>query len=115
MLLLIEQFIVLYILTFCILMIYFTLRKKIKKIKDTPTTGMIYLSSIYKVDLKLIGIDKVEKHLSLINSFIIVVDLLIYFNLESVIIRLAIIFIATLLLIFIGYSILGNMYRKYRR
>lgn len=112
MLLLIKQFIIIYIITFSILMIYFNIRKRIKKLKNIPTTGMIYLINIYKIDIISIGIDKVEKDLALINSFIIATDLLIYFKTESMILKLLIIFIVTILLIFIGYSILGNIYRR---
>lgn len=106
-----QQFIVLYVITFCVLMIFFALRKRSKKYGSIPTTGMMYLTNMCKIDISLIGIDKVEKHLILINSFIISVDLLIYFKVESMMLKLFIIFITTFVLIFVSYSILVKKYK----
>ena len=73
-----------------------------------------YLKRIYNINLELISRDKIEKHIAIINSIIITIDLFIYFNFNSVTLSLVVIFFVTFVLIAIFYTILGNIYRKYR-
>ena len=109
---LVQQFLIIAIIIYCIHMIYYYFRGKSKKYKNVPTIEMNFLMRIYGIDISKIGINIVKKHISLINSIIVSVDLLIYYNIESAIIKLFIVFIATFLLILIFYSILGIIYKR---
>ena len=109
---LVEQFFIIAIIIYSFHMIYYYFRGKSKKYKNIPTIEMNFLMRIYGIDISKIGINIVKKHISLINSIIVSVDLLIYYNIESAIIKLFIVFIATFLLILIFYSILGIIYKR---
>lgn len=112
MLLMIERFIITFIIVFCLFMIYFFFKNKSKKYSKLPTTAMIYLINNYGIDIYSLGISYVEKHISLINSFIVSIDLLLYFYMDSLILKIIIMFAVTLILIFISYSLLARYYRK---
>ena len=107
-----QQFLIIAIIVYCIHMIYFYFREKSKNMRNVPTIEMNFLMRIYGIDISKIGINIVKKHISLINSIIVSVDLLIYYNIENAIIKLFIVFIATFLLILIFYSILGIIYKR---
>ena len=109
---LVEQFLVIAIIIYCIHMIYYYFRSKSKKYKNVPTIEMSFLMKIYDINISKIGINSVKKHISLINSIIVSADLLIYYNIDNAIIKLFVVFIATFLLVLIFYSILGIIYRK---
>lgn len=109
---LLTEFILIAIIIYCIHMIYYYLKNKSKKYKNIPTIEMNFLTKVYDINLFKIGINKVKKHISLINSIIISIDLLIYYNIESSLIKLSIIFITTFLLIFIFYTILAIIYKR---
>lgn len=108
----IKQFFLLAIILFCIHMIYYHFRNLSKKYKNVPTIEMSYLIRIFSLDLSKIGIKIIEKHISIINSCIISIDLLIYYNISNSILRLFVVFIFTLISIFITYNILGLWYKK---
>lgn len=112
MVIMLKRFLVLYIIIFCLYMIYFYFRNKSKKYKNNPTIEMSYLMRIYGIEIGLIGINNIHKHISLINSSIISIDFLIYIYMESMILKLLIMFGVTVILIFIFYSILAKYYRK---
>lgn len=107
-----RQFLVFYIILFCVHMIYFYFRNKNKKYKNIPTIEMNFLMRIGKVDINKLGLKYVQKHISIINSIIISIDLIIYYNMENQIFKLFIVFITTFILISILYSALGKKYRK---
>lgn len=107
-----QQFFIIGIIVYCIHMIYYYFRGKSKKYKNVPTIEMSFLMRIYGIDISKIGINLVKKHISLINSIIVSIDLLIYYNIENAIIKLFTVFITTFLLVLICYSILGSIYRK---
>ena len=109
---LVEQFFIIAIIIYSFHMIYYYFRGKSKKYKNIPTIEMNFLMRIHRIDISKIGINIVKKHISLVNSVIISIDLLIYYNIENTIIKLFIVFIATFLLILIFYSILGSIYRR---
>lgn len=109
---LVTQFIIFAIIIYSIQMIYFYFKNKSKKYKNIPTIEMSYLIRIYGIDISKLGVKYVERHIAIINSIIASIDLLIYHNLENAIIKLFIVFITTFILIFVFYSILGNIYRK---
>ena len=109
---LVQQFLVIAIIIYCIHMIYYYFRGKSKKYKNVPTIEMSFLMRIYGVDISKIGINTVKKHISLINSIIVSIDLLIYYNVENQIIKLFIVFITTFSLVLLFYSILGMNYKK---
>lgn len=109
---LLQQFIMIAIILFSVNMIYFYFRNKSKKYKNVPTIEMNYLIRIYGIDILKLGIKTVEKHISIINSVIVSTDLLIYYNIENTILKLFIVFIATLILVFVFYNALGIRYRK---
>jgi len=109
---LVQQFLIIAIIIYCIHMIYFYFRNRSKKYRNIPTVEMSFLMRIHGIDISKIGINVVIKHISLINSIIASVDLLIYFNIENAFIKLFIVFIITFLLVLIFYSVLGSIYRK---
>lgn len=109
---LLQQFIMIAIILFSVNMIYFYFRNKSKKYKNVPTIEMNYLIRIYGIDILKLGIKTVEKHISIINSVIVSADLLIYYNIENTVLKLFIVFIATLTLVFVFYNALGIIYRK---
>ena len=100
MLIILEKLLISFVIVYSIYMIYFYFRNKSKKKKN--------------INLELISRDKIEKHIAIINSIIITIDLFIYFNFNSVTLSLVVIFFVTFVLIAIFYTILGNIYRKYR-
>ena len=108
----IRQFLIFAIIIFCVHMIYFYYRNKSKKYKNIPTIEMSFLMRIYGIDIKKIGLKFVQKHIAIINSIIISIDLIIYYNMENQLLKLFIVFITTFILISIFYNILGKKYRK---
>ena len=113
MLIILEKLLVSFVIVYSIYMIYFYFRNKGKK-KKNSLIEVQYLKRIYNINLELISRDKIEKHIAIINSIIITIDLFIYFNFNSVTLSLVVIFFVTFVLIAIFYTILGNIYRKYR-
>ena len=113
MLIILEKLLISFVIVYSIYMIYFYFRNKSKK-KKNSLIEVQYLKRIYKINLELISRDKIEKHIAIINSIIITIDLFIYFNFNSVTLSLVVIFFVTFVLIAIFYTILGNIYRKYR-
>lgn len=113
MLIILEKLLISFIIVYSIYMIYFYFRNKSKK-KKNSLIEVQYLKRIYNINLELISRDKIEKHIAIINSIIITIDLFIYFNFNSVTLSLVVIFFVTFVLITIFYTILGNIYRKYR-
>lgn len=109
---LLQQFILIAIIIYCIHMIYYYFKSKNKKYKNVPTIEMNYLTYVYKIDLNKIGVNKVKKNIAFINSIIISIDLLIFNNIESNIIKLSIVFITTILLIFVLYTLLAIVYKR---
>ena len=113
MLIILEKLLISFVIVYSIYMIYFYFRNKSKK-KKNSLIEVQYLKRIYNINLELISRDKIEKHIAIINSIIITIDLFIYFNFNSVTLSLVFIFFVTFVLIAIFYTILGNIYRKYR-
>lgn len=113
MLIILEKLLVSFVIVYSIYMIYFYFRNKSKK-KKNSLIEVQYLKRIYNINLEEISRDKIEKHIAIINSIIITIDLFIYFNFNSVTLSLVVIFFVTFVLIAIFYTILGNIYRKYR-
>lgn len=107
-----QQFLIISIIIYCIHMIYYYFRGKSKKLRNIPTVEMNFLMRIHGIDITKIGINIVKKHIAFINSIIVSTDLLIYYNIENAIIKLFVVFIATFLLILIFYSILGMIYKR---
>ena len=108
---LIQEFLIVTIIVFSLNMIYFYFKNKSKKYSNTLTSEMYFLVKIYGIDINLIGRKTVEKHISILNSIIIGIDLLIYYHVESLIMALIIMFIVTNILILVLYSIL-YIYKK---
>ena len=113
MFIILEKLLVSFVIVYSIYMIYFYFRNKSKK-KKNSLIEVQYLKRIYNINLEEIPRDKIEKHIAIINSIIITIDLFIYFNFNSVTLSLVVIFFVTFVLIAIFYTILGNIYRKYR-
>ena len=113
MLIILEKLLISFVIVYSIYMIYFYFRNKSKK-KKNSLIEVQHLKRIYNINLELISRDKIEKHIAIINSIIITIDLFIYFNFNSVTLSLVVIFFVTFVLIAIFYTILGNIYRKYR-
>ena len=109
---LITKFLVIFITIFSLYMIYFYFRNKNKKWGNIPPIEISFLMRIYGNNVLKLGIDKVQKDVALINSFIITTDLFIYFNIESIILKMTIMFINTFILILIIYLMLGKIYLK---
>lgn len=113
MLIILEKLLVSFVIVYSIYMIYFYFRNRSKK-KKNSLIEVQYLKKMYNINLEEISRDKIEKHIAIINSIIITIDLFIYFNFNSVTLSLVVIFFVTFVLIAIFYTILGNIYRKYR-
>ena len=109
---LVQKFLIIYIVLFCVHMIYFYFRNKNKKYKNVPTFEMMFLIRIYQVDVKRLGINEVEKHIAFINSFIMTIDFIIYFSMSSMLLKMIIMFLFTLISVYISYTTLGKHYRK---
>lgn len=107
-----QKFIVLYIVIFCLYMIFFYFKNKSKKAKNKYTKEMIFLTRIYGIDINLLGKKEVEKHIALINSFIVTTDVLVYFYMKIFLLKILIMFASTLLLVFISYTTLAKYYIK---
>lgn len=110
--LLISKFLVIFIVMYSLHMIYFYFRNKSKKHGKELTIEMMYLTKIYGINLNNYDIKKVEKHISLVNSIIVTIDLLVYFYLESMILKLLLMFGITILLVYVGYNLLAKYYRR---
>lgn len=98
MLIILEKLLISFIIVYSIYMIYFYFRNKSKK-KKNSLIEVQYLKRIYNINLELISRDKIEKHIAIINSIIITIDLFIYFNFNSVTLSLVVIFFVTFVLI----------------
>lgn len=109
----ITKFIVVYIVIFSFYMIYFFFKGRSKKHKDDVIVEMLYLYKVYGIDCKLLGLEQVKRHIALLNSFIITLDILLYFYIEIIYLRYIVMFLTTLILIYIFYKLLANFYRKF--
>lgn len=106
----IKQFLIVCIIVFSLNMIFFYFKNKSKKFKNTFTSEMFFLVRIYGVDINRIGLFKVQKDISMINSIIITTDLLILYNVKQLLVAIIIIAIVTFVLIAIFYNVLGKKY-----
>lgn len=109
---LIQEFLVVTIIVFSINMIYFYFKNKSKKYRNVMSPEMYFLVKLYNVNIELIGKKNVERDISIVNSIIITIDLLVYYHIKSLLISILIIMISTFLLIGILYTILGKIYVK---
>ena len=109
---LLQQFLILVIIIYCLNMIYFYFRNKSKKYKSIPSFEMSYLIRMYGINISKIGIKLVEKHISIVNAIIVSIDLLIYYNISNLLLRMCVVFIITIMLVFLLYNILGTRYKK---
>lgn len=107
-----QKFIVLYVVIFSLYMIYFYFKNKGKKSSKTYTKEMVFLIKVHDINVDLIGKKKVEKHIALINSLIITVDILIYFYMKMFYLKIFVMFITTILLVSISYILLSRYYIK---
>ena len=91
---------------------YFLFVRKNKKLKkDEMPLELIYLSSIYHIDIKKINFRRFQYIYSLINSFIITTTyILAIYLLNNMIIRIVLGIIIMILLIIICYGLLGKYY-----
>ncbi len=114
---LIKEFLLVFIAIFSVNMIYFYFRNKNKKYRKIPTVEMELLVRAFDVDISMIDMSIIKKHISIINSVIISVDLLILYHIKSIIIAMLIIIVLTFALIALLYGILGSYYKNliYRR
>ena len=76
MLIILEKLLISFVIVYSIYMIYFYFRNKSKK-KKNSLIEVQYLKRIYNINLELISRDKIEKHIAIINSIIITIDLFI--------------------------------------
>ena len=109
---LIQEFLVVSIIIFSIFMIYFFFKNKSKKYKNMPTLEMHYISRLYGIDLKFIGIKKLQIDTSIVNAIIVTIDLLILYHIKNTLVSIIIIIITTFVLIPILYHILGKNYQR---
>lgn len=109
---LLSRFFILFIVIYCVQMIYFIIREKSKKFNKRPTVAMIYIGKLIGFEGNLMDIKPIRKHISLINSAIFSIDLLIYLYMNSLILKLIIIFVITNALIYVSYALLAKYYRK---
>ena len=112
---LLSEFLVIFLACFSLYMIYFYVKEKSKKLKKIQSIEMLYLLRVYNIDSNVMGVEYVKKHIAMINSFIVAVDMVIFFNMNSAILKLLIMFVATLFLIYISYMLLAKYYRKFLR
>lgn len=114
---LIQEFLVVTIIVFSINMIYFYFKNRSKKYRNVVSPEMYFLIKLYNIDIDFIGKEKVERDISIVNSIIITIDLLIYYHVKNLLIAIISIAVITFLLIGILYTILGKIYvrRMYRR
>lgn len=108
----IEEFLIVAIIVYSLSMIYFYFKNKSKKYKNIPTIEMSYISKLYGIDISFIGLKKVQKDISIANSIIITIDLLLLYHTKSLIVGMILIAIATFLLIPICYHIIGKTYQR---
>ena len=111
---LIEEFIIIFTIVFCLNKIFIYFKNKSKKLKNALTSEMILLIKVYGVDIGKIGLKKVENDIAIVNSIIITSDLLVYYNVRNMLYVVILIFVITFALILICYSILSLMYRNVR-
>ena len=109
----ITKFIVIYIVIFSFYMIYFFFKGRSKKHKDDTIIEILYLYKAYGIDCKLLGIEPVKRHVALLNSIIITLDILLYFYIKIIYLKYLAMFLTTLILIYIFYRLLANYYRKF--
>ena len=108
----IQKFVIIYIIVFCFEMIYFYFRNKSKKHSKIPTAGMALLIRTFGIDVVSLGVTYVQRDMSLINAFIASIDVVIYLYLKSILLKVLLMFVVTLVLIFIFYTLLAKRYKK---
>ena len=91
---------------------YFLFVRKNKKLKkDEMPLELIYLSSIYHIDIKKINFRRFQYAYSLINSFIITTTyMLVIYLVKSMLLKVIIGIVLLILLIIICYGLLGRYY-----
>ncbi len=107
-----QEFLIVSIIIFSINMIYFLLKNKSKRYKNIPTVEINYISKIYGIDVSMIGLNRIQKDISIVNSIIMTIDLLALYHAKTLIIGIVLVVIATFSLIPICYHILGKAYQK---
>ncbi len=108
----IQEFLIVLIIIFSINMIYFYFKNKSKKYRNIPTVEMNYIEKLYGIDITFIGLKKIEKDISIVNSIIITIDLLVLYHIKSLVTGIIIIIVITFVLIPLCYHILGKSYQK---
>lgn len=105
-----EQFLLIFILIYCVFMIILYFKNKSKKYKKTLLSGTTFLIKMY--DIPINDIYSIEKKIILVDAFITAIDLTIYINISSYVIKFIIMFIVTFILILILYGLLGRYYNR---
>ena len=108
----IEQFLIVFIIVFCINKIFIYFKNKSRKLKKLISSEILMMIKLYGIDIKKIGIKRIENDTAIINSIIISIDLIIYYNVKDLISSIIIIFVLTFILIAIFYRILARIYIK---
>lgn len=111
---LIEEFIIIFTIVFCLNKIFIYFKNKNKKMKNVLTSEMILLIRFYGINISKIGKDKVENDISIINSIIITSDLLVYYNVKNMVYMVILIFAITFVSILVCYSLLARIYNNVR-
>ena len=73
---------------------------------------MVLLIRMFDINLSMIGIKTVQRHIALINSLIMTLDLLLLYHIKSIILSIILIGVSTFILIGVLYYILGSYYKK---
>ena len=106
------EFLIAYVLVFCLYWLIFV-RKKTTYNPNKVPVEFYYLVSLYRLDQKKINYKKFIYTSALINSLIIVTTYMIVYNLlNKWVWRLLVGIVIVVLLIIICYGILGRYYRK---
>lgn len=108
----IEQFLIVFIIVYCLNKIFIYFKRKSKKFKKVLSSEILMLVKLYGIDINRIGLKKVENDTALVNSIIITTDLLIYYNVKDLLYSILLIFVITFVLIFVLYRILARIYLK---
>ena len=108
----IQEFLIVAIIIFSINMIYFLLKNKSKKYRNIPTVEINYISKLYGIDISIIGLKKMQKDISIANSIIMTIDLLLLYHIKKLAVAILLIVIVTFALIPLCYQIIGKIYQK---
>lgn len=105
-------YLIMYLIIFCLYILYFVIKNKYKP--DHKSIEVLYLESKYKIKVNKNNKRSIYVLISLINSLILVLSYAMFYISDNIFIQILSAFLTVIILVFSLYSLLGFFYKKKR-